>query len=184
MDKDPPAARGLPSLPRHSALGAGHVSCISSVHQIPQFCSWFYLSTSVNSENCTLIPFGIFPFLQSFVHCGYERKLLRFLNKHRMCYALNYRHSPISGLGFPNHSCALLSISRTSVMGSSITWKTWMNLFLKVTYSNKDTNTIYMRSIRPLPVLTNQVKALKCIRLIQLPTVTSSLHVLIQAWKL
>ena len=30
------------------------------------------------------------------------------------------------------------------MMGSSLTSRTWMHLFFKITYSNKDTNTIYM----------------------------------------
>lgn len=38
-------------------------------------------------------------------------------------------------------------------MGSSFTCKTWMNLFFKITYSNKDTNTIYMY-INQTPIYT------------------------------
>lgn len=66
------------------------------------------------------------------------------------------------------------------MMGSSLTSRTWMHLFFKITYSNKDTNTIYMY-VNQTPICAyksgKSIKMDSVNSITQFPTITSSLHV-------
>lgn len=65
------------------------------------------------------------------------------------------------------------------MMGSSFTRKTWMDLFLKITDSNKDTSTIYISINQPPICAYKSGKSIKmdlADSITQFPTITSSLH--------
>lgn len=96
-----------------------------------------------------------------------------------MCYTWNYRQYCISSLGFSNHPDSLC-VSRISMIGSSLTCKTWMNLFLKITYANKDTHIIYMYVNQTSIYAYKSGKSIKMDSVnsvTQFPTITSRLHV-------